>query len=588
MTKKRKSTLLLLSGAAIALVAGGIGAYWLLARRLPAGGLPVGMDVLPQTALMTLSFSTDESQWRTLRQFGTDETQTSLNQTLADLRDRLLTANGYDYKRDIQPWVGDEITVAFLSAQSPVAEGEESEESEESEPPILQPQEDPQTAVMILPIEDPARAQQILTEPKSEQGATLSERDYQGVQIREFESAGETYSAAVLDNRLLVITTAGDAIEQVIDTSKGGASVAQTPGFNQALRQIVAPQPFARIYVNAPAARAIASAGSPQALPPQNLTPLQNNRGIAATVTLESEGLRFQGVAWLDPDSETVYEVKNGDDKLPDLLPAETLLMASGGNLQRFWQDYSQRAEMNPISPLSPENLRTGLNNLTGLDLEEDLISWMGGEFSLSVIEIPSSAEPPAEPGTVGTRAGVLIMVKASDRAAADATLAELDELVGDRYRFQVQETDIEGQPVVQWTSPLSGLTITRGWLEGDVAFLAFGANLAQTILPQPDASLVASQPFEQSVDLEFDPNNGHFFVNVDRLLSEDSPVPVPNLPPANEAFIQAIRAIGVTAAIQDRHSTRYDVRVLLDKTDRPSELPAPSVPPASPSPESP
>jgi hypothetical protein len=575
VTEKKKPVLLLLSGAAIALIAAGVGVYWLLARRLPTAGLPVGMDVVPQTALMTLSFSTDEEQWQSLREFGTAETQESLNQTLADLRDRLLTNNGYSYERDIQPWVGDEITVAFLASQS----SPPPDDSEE--PSILEPQQNPQTAVMVLPIADPVQAQQIL----AEQSATPTERDYQGIQIREFQGADETYSAAVLDNRLLVVATESDAIEQIIDTSRGEASIAQTPGYGQAFRQVSASQPFMRLYVNAPAARAIANAGSAQALPPQNLTPLQNNQGIAATVTLEPEGLRFQGIAWLDPESETVYQVENGADRMPSLLPAETLMMTSGGNLQRLWQDYSQRAEANPVSPLSPENLRSGLQNLTGLNLDEDLIPWMGGEFALAVVEIP----PGAEPGTGSTRAGVLVMVQASDRPAADAALARLDELVGDRYRFQIQETAIDGQPVVQWTSPLSGLTVTRGWLEGDVAFLAFGANLAQAILPQPDIALAASEPFSQTVDLEFSPNNGHFFIDVDRLLNENSVVPVPDLPPANEAFVQAIRAIGVTAAIQDRRSTRYDVRVRLEKLDNPGELPAPSASSdAAPTPASP
>jgi hypothetical protein len=529
---------------------------------------------------MTLSFSTDEGQWRDLRQFGTPETQESLNQTLADLRDRLLTANGFDYERDIQPWVGDEITVAFLSASLPA------EDSEETEPPILEPQQNPQTAVMVLPIGDPAEAQQILTNPQPESSASFTERDYQGVTIREFEGTDATYSAAVLDNRLVVIATEDESIEQVIDTSNGEASMAQTPGYGQALRQISAPQPFARLYVNAPAARAIATAGSPQALPPQNLTPLQHNRGIAATVNLEPEGLRFQGIAWLDPEGELAYQVENGSDNMPTLLPAETLMMASGGNLQRFWQDYSQRAETSAISPISPNSLRTVLRDLTGLNLDEDLIVWMGGEFSLSVIEIPASAD--AEPGATGARAGVMMMVQASDRAAADATLAQLDEVMSDRYRFQVEETDIEGQSVVRWTSPLSGLTITRGWLEGDVAFLAFGENLAQTILPQPGTALAATDLYKQTIDAEFDPNNGHFFVDVDRLLSEDSPVPVPNLPLANAAFVQAIRAIGVTAAIRDKYSTRYDVHVRLERAGDPGELPPAAAPSASPSPQSP
>jgi len=89
MAKKRNFALLLGLGTAIALAAGGGAAYWYVERRLPNAAMPVGADIVPQNALMTVSFSTDAGQWRKLRQFGTSETQAIFDQNLAQLRDRL-------------------------------------------------------------------------------------------------------------------------------------------------------------------------------------------------------------------------------------------------------------------------------------------------------------------------------------------------------------------------------------------------------------------------------------------------------------------------------------------------------------------
>ncbi len=77
------------------------------------GELPVGSEVIPQDALMTISVSTDTGQWDKLREFGTPQSQAAIDQNLAGARDRILTANGFDYDRDIKPWIGREVTVAF-------------------------------------------------------------------------------------------------------------------------------------------------------------------------------------------------------------------------------------------------------------------------------------------------------------------------------------------------------------------------------------------------------------------------------------------------------------------------------------------
>jgi hypothetical protein len=60
--------------------------------------------------------------------------------------------------------------------------------------------------------------------------------------------------------------------------------------------------------------------------------------------------------------------------------------MLSGGNLAQFWQDYAQGAESNPLTPIPPVNITAGLQATLGLDLEQDLLPWMGGEFSIALI----------------------------------------------------------------------------------------------------------------------------------------------------------------------------------------------------------
>ena len=83
--KKKPSLVLTLSGAGL-LIGGGIAAYWLLTQGKPLSrDMPVGANIIPQDALLTVSLSTDSSQWEKLRSFGTKASQSALDKNLIQL-----------------------------------------------------------------------------------------------------------------------------------------------------------------------------------------------------------------------------------------------------------------------------------------------------------------------------------------------------------------------------------------------------------------------------------------------------------------------------------------------------------------------
>ncbi len=563
--KKRTPSLLLTLGAAVLLIGGGGAAYWILTQRgVVPGELPVGAEVVPQDALMAISVSTDPGQWEHLREFGTPQSQAAFDKNLAQLRDRLLTANGYDYAKDVQPWIGKEVTVAFLPpspASTPTAPNA--------------PTAQQQATVMVLPIQNQLQAKQLLEKPKQPTTGKLVDRTYKGFQIRESQGAAtQNYSATVLDGKFLVVTTDPKATDRAIDTyKKEGAALSATPGYSQAIGKIQSAQSFGKLYVNLPAAAAITSANAGRSASPQSLAQVQQIQGLAATATLQPEGIQFKSISWLKPDSQRKYEVQNTAKIMPSRLPAETLIMASGGNLKRFWQDYNQGAATNPLSPLKPEDLRNGLKSTVGLDLDQDLLAWMDGEFSLSLVAAPEGS-PPSLPFSF------VFMVQSNDRRAAEKTLKQLDEAMASKYRFKVEESKIGDQSVVNWSLPAGGPAITHGWLDDNVAFLTLGAPIANTILPKPAAPLADSEAFKASVPSELNPNNGHFFANI--TLASAKNFPLLQLPPGNRELVAAVRSIGVTAAINDERSTRYNVLVLLQKAGKPTPLPSPTVPSAT------
>jgi hypothetical protein len=561
---QKKPSLLLPLGTAALLVGGGAGAYWAFTQRgASPDELPVGAQIIPQDALMAVSVTTDPAQWERLREFGTAQSQAAFDKNLAQLRDRILTANGLDYAKDVQPWIGKQATVAFLSPQTtPPADG------------ALMPQQ-PQAAVVVLPMQDPLKAKQILEQPRP-QMTKLVDRTYKDVQIKETEPTAtqpQKYSIAALDGKLLVVTNDPAAMNRTIDTYKGGPALAATPGYTQALGKIRVAQPFGHLYVNLPAAAAVSSANAGQSVSPQSLAQVQQLQGLAAAANLEPDGILFKSASWLKPDSQRKYEVRNTAGDMPNRLPADTLMMASGGNLKKFWQDYSQGAATSPIAPIKPKDLQEGLKSTVGMDLDKDFLPWMEGEYALALVA-PAANSAPSLPFSL------LFMVKSSDRRAAETALKQLDQAMASKYKFKVEESKVGNQTLTNWTLPIGGTAISHGWMDGDVAFLSMGAPIANTLLPQPATALAASDAFKQAIPSEMQSNNGHFFINVDRAINTKS-LPLFQLPPGNREFVTAVRSLGVTAAISDDRTTRYDVLVKLQKAGKPGPLPSPTMPPA-------
>ncbi|MEG3841939.1 DUF3352 domain-containing protein [Microcoleus sp. herbarium14] len=573
MFKKDKSSLLFTIGAATLLIGLGFLTYSIVISRGPAKDLPAGATVVPQDTMMAISITTDESQWKRLREFGTPESKASFERFLSEMRDRLLTSNGYAYAPDIQPWVGNTAMVAFLRNKTAIPVPPRAPNA----PP---PGPIQQSVAIILPISNPIKAKELLAKPRPLNQGKMVERNYKGVQVTETQGIPErNFSVAVLGTNYLAVTTDPTATDRIIDTYKGEPSLAKTPGYADAIQQIKNSAAFGQIYVNIPVAGAFTAANSSRDISAQNLEKLQQNQGFATTATLDAEGIEFKSISWLKPDSTIRIAVENNALKMVNRLPNNTIMMVSGGNLQRLWQDYILGADANPLSPINPQVLRAGLKSTTGQDLDKDFINWMAGEFSLSLI--PAQAQNPKDKFA----AGFVFMVETNNRSAANKSLKQLDETMKTKG-FRVEEIQVGGQPATKWTSPFGGIAVTRGWMN-DVAFITVGAPVVDAIVPAPKSPLLSSELFQKAVRSQLKPHNGNFYIDTESAFNPKN-LALPEFPPNQKIWIDATRSIGVTAAVIGDRTTRYDAFVGLKKSNQSTPSPNPSPSPASPSPASP
>ncbi|HEY9847464.1 MAG TPA: DUF3352 domain-containing protein, partial [Candidatus Caenarcaniphilales bacterium] len=543
MIEKKPRSLLLPLGVVGLLAGVGVAASWILTQRGAFSGMPVGANILPQSTLMSVSVTTQTAQWQKLQAFGTRETQLAFTQGLADWQTRLLSRNGYRYQTDIQPWIGEQATLAFLPGPAPsTTSGLE------------------QSLVWVLPIKNPDQARQALA--KRQQATKSLERTYKGLKIQEIQgSSSQAYSTTVLDERLVVASNA-QAMEQVVDTYRGKASLATVPGYRSALREINGYQPFAQVYVNLPAAASAAIARSGRSVSPEALASIQQSQGLSSTVTLESDGVRFKSISWLNPNSQRTLPVPNKAQDLHTRLPANTLIMASGSNFQQLWQDYAQGAQPQLALPFNPEQFRTSIRAATGMDFDQDFVKWMNGEFALAVV--PAGGNTPQG-------AAVVLMAQTRDRRLAERSFKQLDTVMSRQFNLNVSQSKIGNRTLTTWKVPPRLPVATHGWLDSNVAFLSLGAPIETTFVPQPQTALAGSELFQAATRSNLKPASGYFFVDMNRTqtLLNNSPL-LPKLAPNLRKFATAIQGIGVTAAVKNERSTRYDVLVKLKKTENP------------------
>ncbi len=562
----KNSPLLLPVGGSIALITMGSLAFWALTRsNVTPGTFPIGANVIPQDALMVLTVTTDPNQWRQLRSFGTPASQTALDQNMAQIRDRFLTPNGIDYERDIQPWVGEDASFALLAPQGeaiPPAEGST----------LRTPSSQP--AVLVLPIRDGGKAKEVLEKSRGNSKLTWNTRQYKDLDIQESQGAdpSQTLSLATIENKLLVIANSARSIDRAIETYKGeknSPALSQTPGYREALGAIKTDSSFAKLYMNLPAMAAV-SLAQPESAKKSNGNPTQ---GWTLNANLNGEGLQFKSLLWLKADTDRKFTPNDQTQKLPDRLPAETFMVTSGTSFKQFWTDYTRDYSTSPLKLLDPASFKQEFRGAVGMDFEQDFTQWMAGEFALSAVAAPTGT-------SANTPVGLVLMVQASDRRLADRAFTQLDETMSRKYSFKIEPQKMGGQDVVNWNMGPAGITITRGWLDDNVAFLALGAPVASTFVPRPTSAIAAQSRFQQVIPTKPKLQGGTFYLDLDKAAAYKN-LPLLRFPDALKVWSDAIRSIGVNTKVTGDRTTRYDATVLLKRGANPGPLPSPTIAPS-------
>jgi len=558
--KQKQSAMLMYIGIAAAVIAAGAGgAYFYFAQRSQAiKGILGAAAVIPQEAQVVMAFNTKSEPWNKLAQFGTPASQKLIGEGITKSPlNSLLVQSKTEYSRDVQPWLEGYIITALV-------------------PNAAQPQA-PAATLIIAPTRDRNKSDAFLSKYRgalAQQGAKFTAKQYKDVTYYESPTRDPNNSVVTADigGQYVAIATSSTLIQQAIDTYKGSnPSLAKKPIFAKIYgdtNQTKIAEPLLQVYLDGDVA--LEFIGSQANLNLNEAAITQSKRELdAMTLTggTQKEGLRFEINTYLKNDNSN--PLANNEAKVLNLLPQETFLLVSGVNLYQSWQSLVAQAKGNASSSQLIEQIRKAVKDSTKLDLDQDILKWMNGEFAIAAI--PNNQGILANPGF-----GFVAIAQASDQNAAKTTLEKIDKVAQSNSGgllpkgVDLKPKQIGDKSVITWA--IGNATVaTRGNLDNNFVFWSMG-DLANTFVPKPARTLPESSSFQILTTDIPKSNGGYFYLNMTTALSLADRLLPPEVK-ANPSFteirsvLDAINGIAVTSTNVNAKTTRLDFLFTLKPT---------------------
>ncbi|MEG4987704.1 DUF3352 domain-containing protein [Microcoleus sp. BR0-C5] len=509
--------------ALLGLSAGGF--YWLTTQtplNLLAGGpttTPAAAVFVSKQAPLLASMLVNPDRLEALRQvFATPEERSRSHAEFEQIKKSLLANTGLDYSRDIQPWIGDEITLAVTT---PDFDGDSS---------------NGQQAGFLLAVSSQKvdRSQKFIDSywrQQSRGDKTVQSEIYKGVKINykqapisqkksaslspfnpfslptsklqsSFATAaiggnfnsGENQNFVLFSNSPIVIR---DAINNVESAT---LNLNNTPEYQKALQQLTQGR-IALAFVNLP-----------QSATEQN--PQVSLNSLAVAVGVNRRGLLAQ-TALVTSRENTASPTLSEPVQALQYIPSASPFAVASTDLRNFWTDLSSAVSTNPeVSKLVDRTLGD-IQQLWGVNLPQDIFDWVQGEYALAVL--PNSSN------------GADWIFAAENSADSQKAIDKLDEIARSK-EYSIGSFTLRNQKITAWTqlttnpnygrennrksaieTEAKGIRATVGKYE---IFTTSVEAMDAALEAAETGSLVANQDFQTSIEPLPPSNDGYFYLD--------------------------------------------------------------------------
>ncbi len=433
----------------------------------------------------------------------------------------------FDLLTDIAPWVGWELSVAFLYDEVQLAEldGASSrlaafQARAYQGPPVI----------LAVATRSEERSDAFLADVREQlerDGVEFDTDRYRGVRITEIvEPDGVPLSYATY-NKLVVVATDPDTLRTSIDAALDGRRVL---GEREEYRQMISDLPRNRlgtIWLNWPVMADFLGVEEVEEVPLGSLNAIQE---IGVAISLEDSGVLYDYLVRYDLDelsetSVTLMESGSSNHELIEYAPAETVLYYSGENLP-----LSTRSLLEPIADsvedlydelareIDPSLGSDGRMSLSeylemeiGVNPEDDILGEIEGEYAIVLASDSQETSPFEVP------IGLVILARMDDEEEAVEALGTLMHALESELDFDTVSDEMWGVNVIRVESTGGDALFYYG-LEQDVLFVASSEEMVEALADARDSPLSQSVLFRSAVEPLPADGRGYLYVDIESL----------------------------------------------------------------------
>jgi hypothetical protein len=195
-------------------------------------------------------------------------------------------------------------------------------------------------------------------------------------------------------------------------------------------------------------------------------------------------------------------------------MPANSSVSLGAINLKALWDYYYDVASRDAATKRQVDGALAEFKEATELDVKEDLLGWMTGEFAVGVVP----AKPIAMAGPNAPAAGVQLMFEAKDEALVRGKITKITQLGAQQgLEFAAKKVNGVEMQVVQGLEQ-QGLTAGYGFVGG---FLVIGSaeEVLSGAVDARKTPLTSSAEYIAAAKYLPAPNTGVGFINIGSVL---------------------------------------------------------------------
>jgi Protein of unknown function (DUF3352) len=510
--------------ALLALSAGGF--YWLSTKtplNLLAGGpttTPTAAVFVSKQSPVLVSMLVNPDRLEALRQiFASPEERSRSHAEFEQIKKSLLANTNLDYSRDIQPWIGDEITLALTNPDFDARELNNGKQT---------------GFLLAVSSQNADRSQEFLTsywQKESRKDKTVQSEVYKGVKIYYKESPitnpkkdsisplnllslpnstlPPSFATAAIggssdsgsNSSFVLFSNSPNLLRDAIDNVESASlNLNNNPNYQKALQQLTQGR-IALGFVNLP-----------QLATKQNSQVYLNS--LAVAIGVNRRGLLAQ-TALVTSLEQTVSPKLSAPVQALQYIPSASPFTVASTDLRNFWTDLSSAVSTNAEASKLADRAIADIQQNSGVNLPQDIFNWVQGEYALAVV--PSSSNTPD-------------WIFAAEKSAdAQKAIEKLDEIARSK-EYSIGNFTLRNQKITAWTqlttnqnygaenkgksaieTEAKGVRATVGKYE---IFTTSVEAMDAALKAAETGSLVANQDFQTSIEPLPPANDGYFYLD--------------------------------------------------------------------------